>query len=272
MINAISVDLEDWFSVSNLTDTIKREQWGTIQSRVEKNTHVILELFKRHNVRGTFFVLGWVAENFPDLVRAIDMEGHEIACHGYAHKMVTHMTQEEFREDISRSIRITGSLTSRKIIGYRAPSFTIGTKTLWALDVLKENGILYDSSVFPIGFHPDYGMPEAPLGIFTHGNGILEFPLSCTEVLGRRIPCSGGGYFRLFPYALTRGLLKRCNKEGRPAVFYIHPWEIDPGQPRVNLPPVKRFRHYVNLGRTLSRLERLVQDFQFAPLREVLGL
>jgi polysaccharide deacetylase family protein (PEP-CTERM system associated) len=272
MINAISVDLEDWFCVSNLTDTIRREQWEGIQSRIEKNTQILLELFDKHNVKATFFVLGWVAEHFPRLIRTIDMEGHEIACHGYSHRMLTHMTPEEFSEDIKKSIRITGSLTSQRIIGYRAPSFTMGAKTLWALDTLKENGILYDSSVFPIGFHPDYGLPEAPLEIFRHENGLLEFPLSCVEVLGRRIPCSGGGYFRLFPYALTRSLLRRCNREGRPSVFYLHPWEIDPDQPRVKLPPLKRFRHYLNLGRTLSRLERLIQDFQFAPLAKVLGL
>jgi len=180
------------------------------------------------------------------------------------------MTREGFEEDLKKALRVTRPLVRQDIMGFRAPSFSITRDTLWAVDVLVRNGIRYDSSVFPIGFHPDYGMPDAPLSIHYLGDSLIEVPLSCAEFLGRRVPCSGGGYFRLLPYAATRFLLRRCNGQGRPVIFYLHPWELDPGQPRVRLAWLKRFRHYHNLDKGLGRLERLLTDFEFGPIKELL--
>jgi polysaccharide deacetylase family protein (PEP-CTERM system associated) len=273
MINAMTIDLEDWFCVANLRHVISRSEWHQCELRVVDNTRRLLDGFARHEVEATFFVLGWVAERVPDLIREIADCGHEIATHGYSHSLLTEMTPESFEEDLQRAIQVTEACVDCDIVGFRAPSFTITSKTLWALDILARNGICYDSSIFPIGFHPDYGMPDAPLWIHKLTMAPLtEVPLSCAEVWGRRIPCSGGAYFRIFPYFVSKCLLRRCNNQGRPAIFYIHPWEIDPGQPRVRLPLLKRFRHYYKLQDTLRRLERLLNDFQFTSVRKLVGL
>lgn len=272
MLNAISIDLEDWFCVNNLRDAIHREDWGTQVSRVARNTRLLLHLLGMHRTEATFFVLGWVAERLPELIEEIDHQGHEIATHGYSHRLVTEMTPEEFDADLQRALEVTHQATKQEIVGFRAPSFTITSKTLWAADILVKHGIKYDSSVFPIGFHPDYGIPGASLSVFQLREGLMEFPLSCADYGRVRLPCSGGGYFRLLPYPLTRLLLRRCNTQGRPVMFYLHPWEIDPSQPRVDLPPLKKFRHYVNLDKTYSRLDQLLRDFQFTSARKVLGL
>jgi polysaccharide deacetylase family protein (PEP-CTERM system associated) len=272
MKNALSVDLEDWFCVYNLSQAIKKEDWDECELRVAKNTKRLLELFAQHNTEATFFVLGWVAERVPDLIREIEQHGHEIATHGYSHTLLTEMTPKSFEQDLNRAIRITESCVNQEVLGFRAPSFSITEKTLWALDILVRARIRYDSSIYPIGLHPDYGMPNAPLSIYQPNASLIEVPLSCAELLGRRIPCGGGAYFRIFPYSLTKFLLKRCNSQGRPAIFYLHPWEIDPDQPRVALPWFKGFRHYHNLDRTLNRLEKLLADFSFTSIRKVLSL
>ena len=272
MMNVMSVDVEDWFCVYNLSSLIPYSEWDRCESRVERNTLRLLDLFRRHRVEATFFVLGWVADRFPDLVREIGVQGHEIASHGYAHRLLTFMRPEEFRDDLQRSIEALARATPQTVLGFRAPSFSLTRKTLWAVDILREAGFRYDSSIFPVGFHPDYGMADADLGPHRLAEGLTELPMGVTEVLGSRVPCSGGGYFRLCPYPVTRRLMRQCNAQGRPVVFYLHPWEVDPHQPRVaGLPWSKRFRHYNNLDKTEERLERLLEDFAFTSARRVIA-
>ena len=271
MKNAISIDLEDWFCAFNMTRFIGRDEWEKCELRVVANTERILRLLDSHNVHATFFVLGWIAERTPDLIREIASAGHEIATHGYDHLLLTGSTESEFEEDLRKGL---GALRAcgieSPVSGYRAPSFTIVSGTMWALRVLEKFDIRYDSSVFPVGFHPDYGIADASLAPYRITDRIIEFPLSCVELLGKRFPCSGGAYFRLFPYAYTKWCFNRINAEGRPAVFYLHPWEIDPGQPRIRLPLSKRIRHYHGLARTEGKLKRLLDDFEFTTIREVL--
>ena len=271
--NAMSIDLEDWFCVHNMSQAIRREDWDKCEMRVIDNTRRILALLAAHKTEATFFTLGWIAEQVPDLVREIEAAGHEIATHGYSHTLLTDMTAESFEADLKKALLVTQRCVNQEIVGFRAPSFTVTSKTLWAVDVLTRNGIRYDSSVFPVGYHPDYGMPDVSLSVYRHNaSPLVEFPMSCAEVMGNRIPCSGGGYFRILPYAITKRLLDRCNAQGRPVMFYIHPWEIDPGQPRVKLPAFKRFRHYYNLDKTMGRLDRLLKDFEFTSVRRAIGI
>ena len=270
MKNIMSVDVEDWFCVHNLSGLISYAEWDRLESRVERNTIRLLDLFGKHGVEATFFVLGWVADRYPDLVREIERRGHEIATHGYSHRLLTFMRPDEFREDLQRSLAVLTKVTGQEIRGFRAPSFSLTDRTLWVVDILRESGIRYDSSVFPVGFHPDYGLPTAELRPHQLAEGLLELPMGVAEVLGRRVPCSGGGYFRLYPYAVTRWLMRRCNRQGRPVMFYLHPWEVDPEQPRVRgLSWSKRFRHYNNLEKTERRLERLLADFSFTSARRL---
>ena len=266
--NVFSIDLEDWFCVQNLSGVIRREEWERCESRVERNTLLLLELLAHHRVEATFFVLGWIAERYPDLVREVERRGHEIATHGYSHRLLTSLTPEEFRADLERSLEVLARASSGPVRGFRAPSFSVTRKTWWAVKILRACGIQYDSSIFPVGFHPDYGIPDAPLNAYRLPEGVFELPMSCAEIFGRKVPCSGGGYFRLFPYAVTRALMRRCNRQGRPVIFYLHPWEVDPDQPRVDLPVLKRFRHYNHLDRTAERLERLLEDFEFTSVRK----
>ncbi len=269
MKNALSIDLEDWFCAYNLR--IGVEDWGKQERRIGPNTRRILDVLDAHKTHATFFVLGWFAEHEPELVREIAARGHEIATHGYSHTLLTALTPDACRADLCRALDATRPLTRQPILGFRAPSFTVTSKTLWALDVLAEQAVKYDSSIFPLSYHPDYGIPDASLSIHKRGE-ILEVPMSVARIAGKNIPCSGGGYFRMFPYAVTHWLLQQCNREGRPVIFYVHPWEVDPGQPRRKLSWSKSFRHYMNLDKTLSRLERLLDDFEFIPIREVLGI
>lgn len=269
MKNAISVDLEDWFCAYNLEIAI--EDWNKQELRIVANTRRILEILSKFDTKATFFILGWLAERVPVLINEIEEQGHEIATHGYSHTLLTDMSPQSFESDLEKALHVTKACISQPIIGYRAPSFTIIDKTLWALDILAKHGIKYDSSIFPTSIHPDYGIPNAPLSIHQRGR-LIEVPLSCVEVLGRRIPCSGGGYFRVFPYSLTKLLMRQCNRLGRPVIFYFHPWEIDPGQPRIQLPRLKAFRHYFNLNKTESRLTQLLTEFDFTTIKEVIGL
>jgi polysaccharide deacetylase family protein (PEP-CTERM system associated) len=272
MRNIMSIDLEDWFQVHNLSGAIPYEEWDRCELRVVANTARILTLLQKHRVKATFFALGWVAERLPGLVRDIAGEGHEIASHTYAHKLLTHQTPEEFEKDLEKSLAILREVSGQPVNGFRAPSFSVTRMTLWAYEIMRRQGIAYDSSVFPIGFHPDYGISDAPLTFYRTTGSIVELPLSCARVLGRSIPCSGGGYFRLFPYEVNRSLMRRCNAEGRPVVFYIHPWEFDPDQPRVRLSKLKAFRHYTNLHKTEERFDRLLRDFAFGSIRDTLQL
>jgi len=272
--NAMSIDLEDWFCVHNLSGVIKRADWDKCELRVFESTRRILNLLEKHQTHATFFVLGWVAERLPELILEIEEKGHEIAVHGYDHLLLTEITPGEFEDDLAKSLAtLKGCGVKQTPLGFRAPSFTVVENTRkWALETLERHGFKYDSSVFPVGFHPDYGVADAPLAPYKITDKLYEFPMSCLEVFGRRLPFSGGGYFRLFPYSYTKFCMKRCNAQGRSAIFYLHPWELDPDQPRIKLPLSKAIRHYRNLDQTEERLDALLGDFQFTTVREVLGL
>lgn len=263
MKNGLSFDIEDWFQVENLRSAVPRNQWEKKEFRVEANTNSILEILEENDIKATFFVLGWVAEKCPGLIKEIGGVGHEIASHGFSHELVYNMSREEFRDDIKRSKEFLESIAGQEVIGYRAPSFSITKESLWALDILKEEGIKYDSSIFPVSYHDRYGFPEAGVDPFVWPNGLLEIPLAVIRVSKLSLPVAGGGYFRLFPYCYFRYLLRRINKQGRKFTFYLHPWELDPGQPRMKVPLKYSFRHYVNLDKTERRLRRLIKEFSF---------
>lgn len=274
IVNAFTVDVEDYYHVAALASAIPRDSWATRDSRVERNTGRLLELLGARGIRGTFFVLGWVAERIPALVRQIHDAGHEVACHGYSHQLIYRQTQEEFRHETRKAKEHLEDVIGNAVLGYRAASFSIIASSLWALDDLIDLGFEYDSSIFPIR-HDRYGIPGASPapGPITAPSGrtIMEFPMSAASFLGLRIPVSGGGYFRLLPYWLTRAGLGQINGKGaRPFTFYLHPWEIDPDQPRVRVGALSRFRHYNNLHLCEKRLQRLLADFRFAPAAEVL--
>ncbi len=265
MHNAMTVDVEDYFQVSAFEDVIKRDRWASFPCRVERNTEKILELFSEYGVYATFFMLGWIAERYPRLTRRIVEAGHELASHGYAHVRVTEQDSKEFRKDVSYTRRLLEDTTGSPVIGYRAASYSIGRNNLWAHQVLAEAGYRYSSSIYPIR-HDLYGMPEAPrFAFYSEHKAILEVPVSTSELFGQKLPCGGGGYFRLFPYFYSRWALKRINRlDEQPCVFYFHPWEIDPHQPRMAKINFKtRFRHYLNLNRMQERLVCLLRDFQW---------
>lgn len=270
-VNAMTVDVEDYFQVYALEERISRASWDSIEPRVVENTERILALFADASVRATFFTLGWVAERFPQTIRSIVAAGHELASHGYDHSRVFNQSEKSFAEDVRRTKRILEDASGQEVLGFRAASYSIGESELWALDVLAEVGYRYSSSIYPIR-HDLYGIPDSPRFAFRYGQrGLLEFPVTTVEILDRRIPCGGGGYFRLLPYSYWRWAIDRVNRLDRqPSIFYFHPWEIDPGQPRVEQLSLRsRFRHYVNLDKTEGRLRRLLADFRWAPMREV---
>jgi len=263
--NAMTVDIEDYFQVSAFDQQVSREDWDRIPSRICSNVERILDLFERENVSATFFTLGWVCERFPEIVRAIAAAGHEIASHGHEHSRVSTFTQEQYRKDVEGTRKRLEDISGTAVVGYRAPSFSIGQKTLWAYDVLREAGYSYSSSVYPIQ-HDHYGLPNAPRFPFrSSSDGLLEIPMSTLSFLGRNWPCSGGGYFRLLPLRYSLWAVRRINEQEKmPAVFYFHPWEIDPGQPRIDGVPAKaKFRHYVNLDKFECRLTQMLQSFNW---------
>ena len=272
-LHAMSIDVEDYFHVAALSSVIRQEQWDSLPSRVEQNTERLLELFAKHNVKATFFVLGWVAERFPDLIKKLSAQGHEIASHGYSHQLVYNQTPETFREETYRSKYLLEDITGKSVQGYRAASYSITKESLWALDILSEAGFTWDSSIFPIR-HDRYGIPDSPSAPYSietdNGNVIREFPLTTAHVAGISIPAAGGGYFRQFPYPVFRYLFRNASGFGeRPQMFYLHPWEIDPEQPRYrNASWLSRFRHYTNLDRCYGRLEKLLGDFRFGTVSE----
>lgn len=268
IVNRLSFDVEDWFQVENLKSAIPRSAWENCPLRVERSTQKILEILRERQVRATFFFLGWVAERCPGLVREVQREGHEIASHGYAHELIYNLTPERFREDARRAKGILEDLAGMAVVGYRAPSFTIVERTRWALDCLKEEGFTYDSSVFPLTWHDRYGFKECGTVPFEWPNGLLEVPVAVSRMGRLSLPVGGGGYFRLCPYVVFRNLLRRINQQGDAFTFYLHPWEFDPHQPRVPVKLSHRFRHYVNLAETGSRLRRIIGDFRFEPIRD----
>lgn len=275
MVNALTFDVEEYFHAEAYASVVRPEQWPAMESRVVAATERILDLLAEARVPATFFVLGWVADRYPRLIRAIQADGHEIACHGYGHQMITLLSRSEFAEDVRRGKKAVEDAAGVAVVGYRAPTFSVVRETLWSLEVLCEEGFLYDSSIFPI-LHDRYGIPDAPR--FPHrlavgpGAEMGEFPLSTVGGRRWRFPVAGGGYFRLFPYAVTRRALRHLNeRERQPAIVYLHPWELDPGQPRLPVGRLTHFRHSVNTKATESKLRRLLRDFRFASVREVLG-
>ena len=271
MLNALSFDVEDYYHVQGFAQVIRRSQWEGLPSRIIRNTSGILRLLDEHNVRATFFVLGWVAERYPGLVRDIASAGHEVASHGYCHELIYQQTQEEFARDLQRSLQaIRNACPDVQVLGYRAPSFSITRASQWALGVLSDLGFRYDSSIFPVGMHDRYGVPDAPRFAHRLTDRLCEFPASTVRLFGRNWPVAGGGYFRLYPLTVTKMAIRRLNREGHPAIVYLHPWEFDPEQPKVHQASrFARFRHYVNLHRTEERLKTLLKQFSFGPIREV---
>jgi polysaccharide deacetylase family protein (PEP-CTERM system associated) len=272
--NAFTIDVEDYYHVSALASAIPRSTWNDRDSRVAASTDRILAMLDEKRIKGTFFVLGWVADKVPQLVKRIASQGHEVACHGYSHELIYRQTPAVFAEETKRSKTLLEDLTGMPVIGYRAASFSITPRSRWALDTLIEQGFVYDSSIFPVR-HDRYGMPGADRAPgFVHapsGGRIAEFPMSTAAFGPVRVPVSGGGYFRLLPYWFTRTGLRSINeKDGLPFTFYLHPWEIDWEQPRVKTGFVSRFRHYTNLSKTEGRLRQLLGDFRFTTMRNVL--
>lgn len=271
-LNALTVDVEDYYHVSAFDSALGFASWEDQESRVEANVSKMLGIMAQEEVQATFFVLGWVAEHFPRVVEAIHGAGHEIATHGHAHRLVYDQTPEEFRSDVQRSLDIIQGITGETVVGYRAPSFSIVEETLWAADILRGLGLRYDSSIFPARplVHNRYGFPRSPKKPYRIRPGFWEFPMSTFPFLGRDFPVAGGGWLRHYPYAVTRWGIQRINAEGRPAIVYVHPWELDPDQPRLSGSLWRQFLHYRNLGRTEPRLRALCRDFEFAPARVVL--
>ncbi len=273
-VNMMTIDVEDYFHVSALASSAPRDRWPGFESRVAANTDRLLALFAERGITATFFVLGWVAERHPDLVRRIVSGGHELASHGYAHELVYDLTRDQFAADIRRSKALIEDLGGAAVRGYRAPSYSITTRSLWALDVLIEAGFEYDSSIYPI-HHDRYGIPDAPrhAHLIERDRGrLLEIPGSTIRVAGMNWPIGGGGYFRLLPYLWTSAGIARVNDhEQRPVCFYLHPWEIDPAQPRLPASRLSAFRHYRNLHLTEARLQRLIARFRFGSIRDVLA-
>ncbi|MDD2272185.1 MAG: DUF3473 domain-containing protein [Desulfuromonadaceae bacterium] len=278
MINALTIDVEDYFQVTAFERQIKPEEWGEYPLRVERNTLRILDMLDEFALKATFFVLGWVAERLPALVKEISRRGHEIACHGYGHQLVYRLSPQEFRQDISRAKSLLEDLCGERVHGYRAPSYSITTRSLWALDILVEEGFTYDSSIFPIT-HDIYGIPGGkrfPHEISTHAGKIREFPISTFPLkVGwwkSQLPICGGGYLRLFPVALVARAIQAINvTEKQPVIVYFHPWEIDPAQPRIRAGAKSCFRHYLNLERMELKVRHLLDNFSFSSAREVLS-
>lgn len=272
MLNALSVDVEDYYQVTAFEPWITRRQWGAMPSRVVANTKRVLDLFDEHGARATFFVLGWTARRHPRLVREIRARGHQVGSHSYWHRLVYHLSPSEFRRDLRASRAVLEDALGERIDAYRAPSFSIARPSLWALDVLAEEGFRIDSSIFPVR-RDRYGIPNAPRDVHElhlAGGSLWEFPLSVVRVLRQNVPVSGGGYFRLYPWRFSSAALQQINRRGQPFVFYFHPWEIDPEQPRITAPWRSRWRHYVNLESTERKLKLLLRTFRFGRVSDVL--
>jgi len=273
--NALTVDVEDYFHVSAFADVIKPDSWASLESRVERNMATLMELFDAESVSATFFVLGWVAERFPQLVKEIVANGHEIACHGYSHQLIYNQEESTFREETVKAKKLLEDISGNVVSGYRAASYSITERSRWALEILIDAGFEYDSSIVPT-HHDLYGIPGASEHphrlMLDDGRFIIEFPPSTIKVMGRRVPIGGGGYFRLFPYWFTRNGLRSINEiEQKPFTFYLHPWEIDPQQPRVAANWKSRFRHYNNLHKCEARLRQLLKQFKFSTKRSVIS-
>jgi polysaccharide deacetylase family protein (PEP-CTERM system associated) len=268
--NALTIDVEDYFQVSAMAPFIRRDEWETRECRVERNVDRILALLEAQGTQATFFTLGWVAQRYPQIVRRIVAGGHELASHGHGHERASDLDRDALHSDLDRAKKLLEDIGGVPVRGYRAPSFSIGHGNLWAFDTLLETGHAYSSSLYPIQ-HDHYGMPDAPRFAHRRDNGLLEIPVTTVRMGSRNLPGSGGGWFRLFPYALTRWMIRQVNRVDRQsAIFYFHPWEIDPEQPRIaGIDARTRFRHYVNLGRTEAKLQQLMQDFRWGRMDRI---
>jgi polysaccharide deacetylase family protein (PEP-CTERM system associated) len=269
--NAMTVDVEDYFQVSAFEKTIPRKDWDSVEHRVYNNTNRILDIFQKYNIKSTFFMLGWVAERYPELVKRIVNENHELASHGYEHIRVTQQTPAEFRADIIKTKMMLEDIGGVQIKGYRAPSYSITENNMWAIDELADSGHIYSSSIYPIK-HDLYGIPSAPRFAYRHEkSGLLEIPITTVKLANKKLPCGGGGFFRLFPYSYSRWAINRINNlEKQSALFYFHPWEIDIGQPKIRHAPWKsKFRHYLNIKKMELRLDRLINDFAWGRLDQI---
>jgi polysaccharide deacetylase family protein (PEP-CTERM system associated) len=270
LTNALTIDVEDYFQVSAFAPYIRRDEWDQRECRVEANVDRLLQTLDAHNTRATFFTLGWVAERYPALTRRIVAGGHELASHGYGHERASDLDRTALHADLDRAKKLLEDIGGVAVRGYRAPSFSIGHGNLWAFDTLLETGHQYSSSIYPIQ-HDHYGMPDAPRFAHRRDNGLLEVPVTTLRLRQRNLPSSGGGYFRLLPYDLSRWMIRRVNQQDRQAaIFYCHPWEFDVGQPRIaGIDAKTRFRHYVNIGRMEARLQRLLQDFRWGRMDHI---
>ena len=270
LTNALTIDVEDYFQVSAFAPYIQRSEWEQRECRVERNVMRILGLLSERDIKATFFTLGWIAERYPQLVREITAQGHEVASHGYGHERASDMSAAAFRADIDHAKKLLEDITGEAVRGYRAPSFSIGVGNLWAFEALERAGYRYSSSIYPIQ-HDHYGMPDSPRFAYRVGGGLLEIPVTTLRMMNRNVPSSGGGYFRLLPYAISRWMLRRVNQKDREsAIFYFHPWEIDTDQPRIpGIDLRTRFRHYVNIGRMEERLKALLVDFRWGRMDDI---
>jgi polysaccharide deacetylase family protein (PEP-CTERM system associated) len=269
--NVLTIDVEDYFQVAALAESINTNDWDKQSSRVEQNTFYLLDMFDEHNVKATHFILGWVADRYPNIVQEIYRRGHEVASHGYSHQLIYEQSIDVFKEETIKSKKILEDITGEAVLGYRAASYSITKKSLWALDILAEAGFKYDSSIFPI-HHDRYGIPDSPTKPHIlktpSGEHLIEYPLSTASFLGQTIPIAGGGYFRLYPYFLSRFFYRNRVKKNDPFVFYLHPWEIDPDQPKVDVSWFSKFRHYNNLDKCADRLSQLLTEFDFMTMHE----
>jgi len=269
--NAISIDVEDYFQVSAFEHSIDRNNWDNLEHRVVKNMDKLFVVLSEANVSATFFILGWVAERYPQIVTRIIENGHELASHGYGHQRVSDLSRKQFVDDITRAKAVLEDISGQSVSGYRAPSYSIGENNIWALSALAETGHIYSSSIYPIQ-HDHYGYPQAPRFVFKdEKSGLIEIPITTMKFANRLFPAGGGGFFRFYPYKVSKWAIKRVNEQDKqPTVFYLHPWELDPGQPRQsNIPLKSRFRHYLNLDKTESRLKQLLSDFNWGRMDDV---
>ncbi len=272
MHNALTVDLEDWYHVCGVDEYSDTSQWDAYENRVGRNTDKILDLLQTYDIKATFFVLGYLAHREPDLIRKIKERGHEIATHGYCHRRVFDMTEAEFEKDVAASISVLSSITGDTVLGFRAPEWSVRQETPWALNTLRKLGIVYDSSMVPLTRMGNRGFPRHPVKIQTDYGAIWEFPLSTVRLFHENIPFSGGLPLRIVPYFYVLSIIRAMNRKGFPAVVYMHPWEFDAEQPRIDLPLSRRFMHYFNIGVTRRKIEGLLRNVPFAPMKEVLGL
>ncbi len=275
MKNILSVDVEEWFHPEALQHLFPEETWNEQPLRVEPLIERLLDVFARHQAKATFFVLGWVAEKYPNLIKKMVAQGHEVASHSYSHRMITKMSPREFKEDLHRSLDVLQNISGEKVLGFRAPTFSVTKKTFWAYPILIDAGLQYDSSVYPI-WHDRYGVPEAPRSVYAvrleNGQSILEFPMPTLKAFGKNFPFGGGGYLRLFPLRFTMMAIRKFNKEGYPAIMYMHPWEFDTQQPKVKMGRVQSFRHYGRIAQNFSKLERLLSAYEWTNFAEYLSI